>query len=269
MMIISFKHPDTKTANPLVDFNPGNKNHYPSGYGLYIYGLRARVDGALKFIPLAVGEGNLFNALYKRHYHGKFFKAYSNLKNNRQHDIKERKEIWNFSKEFYTGKELNNIYSDMRAYDGFNRNQKNNPAFFNQLCQLKHLLYFQNSEYFNSKYAWSTPVSNITSDQAILMLAEKSFDPAYTGIRTNLQVHYLDLYATLCNLVSHFYFVYSDDPMFANEPNRHAAEVATKSYLQSQGMYTTADSHKKGNKDLDIQFDFSKVQAQTINLNDY
>jgi hypothetical protein len=250
-----------------VDFNPGNKEHYPSGDGLYIYGIRARVDGALKFIPLAVGEGNLFNALYKRHYHGKFFKAYSNLKKTRRHDIKERKEMWNFSKEFYSSNELKNIYLDMCVYDQFKRNQKNGSAFFNQLCQLKHLLYFQNSEFFNSKYALNTPISDITSDQAILLLAEKSFDPTYLNVRSSLQVHYLDLYSTICNFLNNFYFVYSDDSMLAQRTNRLAAEVATKSYLQSQGIYTTADSNRKGNKDLEIQFDFSKVQAQIINLN--
>lgn len=57
-MKITFRHPQTGTNNPLMDFQPSNPDHYPKGSGVYIYGLKLHIDNELKFVPLYVGKHN-------------------------------------------------------------------------------------------------------------------------------------------------------------------------------------------------------------------
>lgn len=267
-MKITFHHPPTGTANPLIDFEPWNQNHYPpeGEVGVYICGIRAKVDGVLKFIPMVVGEGNLRDALYKRHYAGKYLTAFENLRGCKKKAISEKKEIWDFSKVRYSVPDLKNIYSDMYIYDGLPRLGRKHPTFFKAIIALNNLLYFQNVDFFNHKYGLTEIPRNVRADEAVLILAEKSAKATLPKLKCRMQKNYMNLILTLSNFTENFYFIYAVDSSLSTRPNRLAAEVATKSALKSVGIHTTADSNRKGNINLIEKIDFSEIQNELVNI---
>jgi len=140
--------------DPFNDFDPNNRMHYPNGSGVYIYGIKVEIDGICKFVPLCVGESlDLKKRIFNDHYKGKFFKNYLNLFSKKQKQIKEKKELWDFSKNKMSILDLAKIYCDMRVYILINsgRNRKS-YEYMLRLNQLKNLIYFQNKNYFNAKY---------------------------------------------------------------------------------------------------------------------
>jgi hypothetical protein len=157
-MEIIFKHPPVKDAagnlslNPFKDFDPNKKDHYPDDneVGVYILGIKAKVDNEVKFIPLVVGEGKLRNRLYKDHYLSKFVTPLINLKEGKTKHIKEKKEIWNFSKSSYKKKEVKKIYADMHTYDKLPRTGRTTKPFLVTISGLRNLLYFQNLFHFEN-----------------------------------------------------------------------------------------------------------------------
>ena len=87
------------SQNPFVDFDPKNPNHYPKGAGVYIYGIRVVIEGEMKFVPICVGETvNLRIRLFEDHFVGKYLKNLENLTALKPKSIKEKKELWDFSK---------------------------------------------------------------------------------------------------------------------------------------------------------------------------
>lgn len=269
-MKVIFHHP-LKTTNPLIDFDPSISDHYPPDgeVGVYIHGIRAKVDGILKFIPIVVGEGKLYNALYERHYMGKYLTAFENLTNCKQKSISEPKEIWDFSKTKYSSKDLSNIYSDMGNYDGLPRTGRKEPPFLRKIASLNTLLYFQNIDFFNYKHGVTEKTRNLRSDEAVRLLAAKATNALNAKQKYSLESNYINLILTLKNFTENFYFVYSMNPSLNTVANRHAAEVATKSALKKLGINTTADSNRKGNITLINQIDLSNIQNDLVNLGNH
>ncbi len=269
-MKVIFHHP-LKTNNPLIDFDPSNPDHYPSDgeVGVYIHGIRAKVDGILKFIPIVVGEGKLHNALYERHYIGKYLSAFENLTNFKQKSISEPKEIWDFSRTRYSTKDLGNIYSDMGIYDSLPRRGRKKHPFLRTIASLNSLLYFQNNDFYNYRFRLTEPIRDIRSDEAVRLLAAKATTALNAKLKCSIEANYINLILTLKNFTENFYFVYSVDPSLNALANRHAAEVATKSVLKKLGINTTADSNRKGNITLINQIDLSNIQNDLVNLGNH
>jgi len=274
IMSLIFNHPPIGTASPLTDFEPENPNHYPmkGANGVYIYGLRAKANGVLKFIPIVVGEGNLHQRLYKDHYKGKFLNAINNLTSCYEKGISSStKEIWDFSKKTYDIKALSNIYTDMKTYNGF----LGARSKLRSIVGLKSLLYFQDIDFYNIRHG--LPLSygpNIRSEQAVLLLAErillasKCFDAKINQtVKCAIKTNCMRLILTLQNFVENFYYVYAVDESYLDDgKNRKSAEYRTFEALASLGINTTADSRLKGNKNYSPSIDLSKVQSDLVNL---
>jgi hypothetical protein len=68
-MPIIFEKPPTGTPNPFIDFQPGNRHHYPNGVsGVYIWGLKIPIDKVKKFVPIYVGIAKDLGARLWTHY---------------------------------------------------------------------------------------------------------------------------------------------------------------------------------------------------------
>lgn len=268
---VVFKHPPNCGANSLINFSPNNPNHYPDpgSNGIYIYGLRACVNGQLKFIPLAVGEGHLRARLFNDHYRGKFLKACNNLNSIHPKQVKEKKEIWDLSKEHYTINDLRKLYNDMRVYSNLPRTGRTQFPLLNKIANLNSLLYFQNDNFYNCRYGtFKTSYKNITADQAVSLLTSMENSPAYAKGQSKIKSNRKNLILTLQNLASNFYYVYAEDSLFACRDKRLSTEVATKAALEKIKIFTTADSYRKGSLSLikSWEFDFSHIQNDLVNM---
>jgi hypothetical protein len=268
MTKIIFNHPPV--ANPFVNFDPSNKEHYPdeNQIGVYILGIKAKVDDELKFIPLVVGEGKLRNRLYKDHYLSKFVTPLINLAEGKFKKIKEKKEIWNFSNSSYKKSELKRIYAEMHTYDKLPRIGKKEKTSITKISGLRNLLYFQNKNFFNCRFGdFRNEHINLQSDEAILYLSELLNDKKYVNNHLDIQKNMFELVLTLKNLCDNFYYVYSNhDILNRTNSNRHFVEVKTKEELNKKGIYTTADSNRPGTESniTELTIDFSKIQNELI-----
>lgn len=280
-MTIRFHHPTTGTSNPLIDFEPWNPLHYPKKIeaGLYIYGIRAKVDGKLKFIPLVVGESkDLRKRLFEDHYTGKYVKAFENLIYGRNRSISEKKEIWNFSKWRYELPELRLIYGDMAVYSGLPALGRALPPFLIAIAALDHLLYFQNNDFYNYRFGLTEPITNIRSDEAVRLLMEKSGDPTYAAVKTLMQLNAVNLILALKNFNENFYYVYASQnnqlesenrlelqKLLMSDRGRKGSEHQLKDKLNNIQIHTTADS-KNIKYSGSLQFDLSKIQTELVNV---
>lgn len=247
------------SENPFNDFDPYNPMHYPIGSGVYIYGIKVEIDGVLRFVPICVGESeNLKERLQKDHFIGKFQKNYANLFSTKQKKISEKKELWDFSKNQISMLDLSKIYCDMRHYIFMNSGRNRRALeYMLRLNQLKNLIYFQNKNYFNAKYGYphENLHRNISASDAC-----SQFPKSYDKISS-----------TLKNFTDNFYFVYANS--IENEEinlndldDRLNLEVKLNQALIDQfDIYTTADRNRTG-RDFEIQFDFSLILEQIVNL---
>jgi hypothetical protein len=247
------------SQNPFVDFDPKNLNHYPKGAGVYIYGIRVVIEGEMKFVPICVGETiNLRNRLFKDHFVRKYLKNLENLTALKPTSIKENKELWDFSKKSMSILEITKLYCDLRMYTVVNAGSKRTTReHMLKLNQLKALIYFQNENFFHAKYGNShqVPHKNISASEACNLFP-----------KSNHQIG-----DTLRNFVENFYFVYANeiDSEIANLSNledRLNIEVKlNQALIDKFDIYTTADKRRTG-RDFPIQFDFSLISNQLVNL---
>jgi hypothetical protein len=274
-MNITFHHPPALDAagnlskNPFIDFDPQNEKHYPTKdkEGVYILGLKAKVDGELKFIPLVVGEGQLRKRLYTDHYKGKYVTPLNNLLESKPKKIKEKKEIWDFSKSSYEKSELQKIYEEMKAYDTLPRNGRQEKPFLTKIASLEHLLYFQNINFFNCRYGkFNDSHIDLGSDEAVLLLCQMLNDKKYSKHHLNIQINLIKLVLALKNLSDNFYFIYAVNEDLKSSDNRKFIEVTLKENFGRIGIYTTADSHKKGNPQDKPTINFNKVKEILIQI---
>jgi hypothetical protein len=263
-MEVTFKHPPVKDAalnlslDPFKDFDPSNKYHYPDELGIYIYGLKLLVNDEVKFIPLYVGitkTRNLIIRLYNEHY----------LLNGAQ-GKGEKKELWDFSANRFSLKDIYFKYAEMHHYDfinneaGKSRVYCRSEHYINELLYLKQLIYFQNQNYFKIKTGQAFGAhSNIDQMPAIAKyptIGKKIMD-------------------TKQKYTTNFYFVYAsmDDILEKNidlDKNNwieiaENIELATKKALNIIGVHTTASTSKKA-KLIDMDIDLRDIEGNLINL---
>jgi hypothetical protein len=271
MTNVVFKHP--LTNNSLVNFDPSNKNHYPQKgeKGVYIYGLRLKIDGELKFIPIVVGESDdLHRRLFTEHYKEKFDNPLSILLGIPSNASGDAKEIWDFSKRNYQLNELIAIYNDLSYYDSqlYSRNKCLNVA------TLSHLIFFQNSDFFHLKHN-AIPLVN-----KIKVKTENSIDVLINLINNgginviDVKQHIGKILSTLVNFRDNFYFVYAKNDLdnaeldFNNEVIRLDIEKQTKDKLKLINIHTTADA-KSVDKTIPIKIDLSNVRNELINIGNH
>lgn len=289
MVKITFQHPPTKTANPFNDFEPWYPKHYPTGAGIYIYGLKLNIDNADKFIPLAVGEsGNLKKRLFEEHYH--------ELKMNGN----KTKEIFDW--ELVDSSNLaKNLYEEMGKYDTISHAK----AELKKLIKgCPNLIWFNNPSFFDLKLGaipgTSKYVDNTGPMHSIGIGGDLTTDTKSHALFTRIFVNKM-LFNT------RFYFIYIDSiisnedikiplsPDFTilknktlekdklkeeeakirknAEANRKYIEHKVKEGLSEIGIYTTAKSKEPTDHisneltpPIELEIDLSAIQGQLICL---
>jgi hypothetical protein len=279
-MTITFHHPPVpNSTNPLVDFQPADINHYPGNdeKGIYIYGIRAKVDGGLKFIPIVVGEGgDLRKRLYNDHYLGKFATPLARLFGDLSRASGDAKEIWDFSKYEFTLSEIIDIFDDALKYD--TKPAKGITKVAHVAC-LKNLIFFQDAAFFHQKtkivkLPW---ITNLRIEEAIyyLMTLSSQKEPDKFNDISNIITR---ITSTLINFKSNFYYVYTSNKdennseevnnILTNVPTRKGVEFIIKDKLRLIHIYTTADAKNSGAL-TKINIDLSKVQDELVNVGNH
>lgn len=270
-MKVKFNHPPTGTSNPFWDFDPTNQRHYPQKTkGVYIYGLRLIVNGEYKFVPIVVGEGDLFKRLYKDHYLGKFKNPYSNLICSSKLKIGDRKELWNFSNFVNSHFDLQLKYHQILDYD-FNTKDR-----FKFASKWPELIYFQDFRFYENKISPPFTIQNdIDIVNAVIELKNRF---PYN----NMAMEYTwKIITTLANFRKHFYFVYADvnnqehvsinsiDQILLSESKAKLTEHiehATKKALQTININTSA---KDINRNIKIGIDLSEIENELVNVGEH
>lgn len=262
-MKVTFHHP-LKTANSLIEFDPSSPSHYPpvGEEGVYIYGIRVKVDGVLMFIPIVVGEGNLRKRLYNDHYIGKFAAPLAILLGDKKVKSGDAKELWDFSKSDLAVSELSSIYQDIDNYD----KALGKRGKLSRVAHLVHLIFFQDSDFFNLKH-WLESVGNnhnVKIEQSIDYLIKLHSSPSTSTIE-----HITRIITALSNFKQNFYYVFASTQNNAeidlgNRVLRESIEKQTKKQLKSIGLYTTADGRKGA--EISIKLDLNKIKDELANL---
>jgi hypothetical protein len=272
--MVTFHHPPTGTNNPLRDFQPNNQNHYPGNVpGIYIYGIRTKVDGDLKFVPLVVGEtGKLQNRLYKEHYLRKYFNPLRNLVVHPGNSTCDPKEIWNFSRKYYLMQEIQNIYGQILIFDNLPVRNINNQRV-NGAVPLDQLLFYQQGNFFDIKHTGNVVANrslNIQTYESIAYLTRLAGNPNADFV--DVTQHMGKLMLTLANFSKNFYFVYAD--AIYSEPehpldlsvaaDRRAIEKKIKQTIgQELNIHTSASAR---GVPANIQIDLSRIQNDLVNI---
>jgi hypothetical protein len=266
-MKVTLNHPPTGTSNPLMDFDPSNPEHYPKTNGIYVYGLRLMVDKEYKFVPIVVGEGNLFSRLFKDHYLKKFKNPFSNLMCSTSLAIGDKKELWNFSNFICSRSVVKNVYNQMAIYDS------TQSALRYQLGpKINELIYFQDFRFYEHLIA---PPATCKKDLNVV----ETVNELKNGLNGNLAMEYIwKIEATLTNFKSHFYFVYADlnddehvniniDDQIATSNKTmkltERIELATKIALQKISINTSA---KAVGEIVKMEIDLSLIQNELVNV---
>jgi hypothetical protein len=266
-MTITFHHPPTGTVNPLIDFEPWNEKHYPETKGIYINGIRLKINGIMKFVPVYVGiafDDSLRNRLFNHHY-----KKYKTCGKGVG---KGNKDIWNFSSVTDLS-ELLQVYVEMYHYDNINNyNHKavrTSEEYLRALLTLNYLLFYQNRNYFVMKAGGA--FTNLGRSEREL----NHCDAIGEGFDLDGQIQRIKaVYDT------DFYFVFcpiedilpqleekGNKELFANYISMSAQleriERATKRALNIIGIHTTA---KAEGEFLDMNIDLTNIQEDLVNL---
>ena len=262
-MRVTFKHPPVAgSTDPFKDFNPADRTHYPTGEGVYIYGLRLEVDGEKKFVPLCVGEGNLGDRLWKHYY------TLKSTGNN-------GKELFNWG-DVHTLKDVRDVYEDMENY--IESNTIHNST-------LEKLIWYNNADFFNIRLG--LPHSN----RSMYGINEFEGLPRTNGHQTSIGIggdletistgighHPNDAYdlkkaieKTKKIFDENFYFIYATDKeledqgiyTLTNAGHRRLVENTVKQKLHKINIYTTAHAD---NTPLELDVDLSNIQDKLINV---
>lgn len=213
-----------------------------------------------------VGESDdLQKRLFSDHYLRKFSNPFHLLLGTPNKTSGDLKEIWDFSKEVYSTNDINLIYNDLHVYDAI----KTQPKYA-KAASLKHLLFFQDARFFNTKHG--IPGLSSKSNKKIeesfyyLMKLGGSCSPSQLLTIGQNAAHLL---LTLRNFTNNFYFLYTaensenKDFYLSKAANRKHAEYVTKQKLQLIDIYTTASAKPHAGPSLTINLD--RVKNELIN----
>lgn len=272
-MTITF-HPPTGTKDPFNDFDPKDKTQYPEGAGIYIYGIRSKVDNVRKFIPIVVGESaDLRKRLYEGHYNGKFFKPHEILVGNNALRSGDPKELWDFSTLNLSRQNVQDLYNDTAQY---NLIPNNAGLRVINVAGLQHLIFFQDANFYHHRLniqpnLWKT---DLKIEQSIYYLHSLS---KICGMQNTREISELSskIISSLFNFKQNFYFVYAaekkeklnqnQNTFFSDEKNRKAAEHQLKQKLKSINIHTTADD-KNIQINIPLEFDLTNIQEHLVNI---
>lgn len=266
-MKITFQHPSTGTANPLIDFDPSNEKHYPETKGIYINGLRLKINGIMKFVPIYVGiafDDSLRNRLYNHHY-----KKYKTCGKGVG---KGNKDIWDFSS-VTSLSDLFEIYAEMYYYDNINNYNhgiiRTSEEYIRALLSLKHLLFFQNRNYFVMKAGRA--FQNLDKSERELNHCDaiaEGFD--LDGKLQRIKAVYdKNFYCVFCPIEDILPQIEEKEnkELFASYTSLSAQleriERAVKRALNIIGIHTTA---KAEGEFLDMNIDLTNIQNELVNL---
>lgn len=255
-MTIQFQHP----LNCFTGFDPSDVNHYKNLInvpGIYIYGLRLNIKGqGKKFVPMYVGIAeDLKKRLYDNHFKQE---NYSDKKTS-------KKEIFDFSKNKHSIKEIVERYRDMLVYD-----QVTNCGGIQRptISYLKHLIWFQDLTFYNIKLGFcNCPYNTYKNDSNHLeTLKQNGFLDKLHSLNPFLGVEAIKLKCieTKKQFDTDFYFVYATwDNNEIGKIKVTDAELATKKALNQIGIHTTA----KANGDIyPMKIDLTQISNDLINL---
>jgi hypothetical protein len=271
-MKITFKHPPTGTKNPFLDFEPSNALHYPDkdSEGIYIYGLRKKVAGQFKFIPVVVGQGKLHKRLFVDHYQGKFtrpLKSILTLAKSKKYDPKE---VWDFSDFEIDLAKLKALYVEMGLYSNY-KSTKGKVKF---AAALRELLFFQDSVFFNLKFAphMNTKKSDIKYEHVPTHLNNLANNNKNSFVI--IKAHLEKFIKTLYSFQNQFYYVYADQRHVDCSFNlraisvRENLETTTKEALKKVGIFTTAKANKSSIKDK-VYIDLHEISKDLVNMGEH
>jgi hypothetical protein len=266
-MKITFHHPQTGTANPLIDFEPWNPVHYPETKGIYINGLRLLINGTLKFVPIYVGiafKDSLRSRLYNYHY-----KKYKTCGKGVG---KGNKDIWDFNS-VTSLSDLYDIYAEMYYYDSINNYRhgviRTSQGYLRALLSLKYLLFYQNRNYFVMKAGGA--YHNLDKAERELTHCDaitEGFD-IDNRIQDIKAVYAKDFYYVFCPIEDILPQLEEREnkDLFASYTNLSAQleriERAVKRALNVVGIHTTA---KAEGEFLDMDIDLKNIQNELVNL---
>lgn len=268
-MTVTFFHPPTGTTNPLIDFEPWNEDHYPAKNetGVYIYGIRANVDGHLKFIPIVVGEGKLLKRLHNDHYLGKFATPLAILSGYSTKESGDAKELWDFSNSNMTVSELEKIYQDIDAYD----KALGKKGKLSLVAKLPNLIFFQDRNFFHFRHSSSMIAGNVNipTDKSIDYLMDMLVK-SYTSNIEAIREHASRILLTLGNFRDRFYYVYAsakNNPEidFTDKGVLRSIEKQTKDKLKKINLHTSASAFS-GKFKNPIGVDLSEIQNELVNI---
>ena len=250
-MKVTFQHPIKGTNNPLMEFQPSNPDHYPKGYGVYIYGLKLHIDNELKFVPLYVGKHNtnvgrrVFEHYYQERMPGNSCKEIFDLTNIKSLD------------------DIRTLYEAMNKYDSV----KGKPLV---RISNEKLIWFNDKDFFNTYISKSlgkyVSLSNYISGSghlASLYPKVGDFDLMISKDKTIAKcIRELNdkIVASKSLYNDKFYFLFAN-----NIPKDKLLfyENSTKLALQKLGIYTTAWANKEGNTSV---VNFDEIFSELINL---
>ncbi|MFM7016086.1 MAG: hypothetical protein ACKOX3_07150 [Bacteroidota bacterium] len=268
-MKITFHHPPAldkhgnKSNNPFNDFVPANKQHYPTTKGIYIYGLKLKVNGIDKFVPFYVGisygkDSTLLKRLYTDHY----------TKN--KTGGKGKKELWDFTNPSST-KQLSNIYSELFYYDYINnyrnvvgKNTKQfrrSEAYIKELLNFNYLLYFNNKNYFEMKNGkayknYHETQREIDHWSSLIKYPGKKI----TRIKALFSTNFYYIYCPFEDIEKQ---IPKNEIKVTTKELLERIELTTKLALKNINIHTTAAA--KGNC-IDLDIDFTNIQEHLVNM---
>ena len=273
-MTIKFNHPPlTGTTDPFNDFKPNESTHYPTGKGLYIYGLRLKIDGVdgKKFVPLVVG------ITYEQPLKKRLFEHYS--KNSTGGASVQAK--FNFSIEKYRCQQLKELYEDMEKYDKLLHSKDK----LNKIIKmdLKNLIYLQDLNFYFQKFGNWELNENINCSDNCMVQYKGVFDRIFKPLFPNndlIDAIKDQIKKTKAKFDEDFYYVYAGFNKVhisgENVPNNptnlklkhflEELEYATKHALHKIGIYTTAGEERIATMATTI--DISEIKNCLINLTD-
>jgi hypothetical protein len=273
-MEVTFKHPpviDTAgnlSLDPFKDFDPSKKEHYPEEkLGIYINGIRLRINNIEKFVPVYVGivyEDSLANRLFNHHYN-KYKSCVGTYG-------KGNKDLWDFSSVSSLA-DLSNMYVEMYYYDYVNNYRKGvnrtSEKYLRELLNLKYLLYFQNKNYFVMQ-AGGVYTDLETKDREInhCDAINLGFDK-YGKIKNTKNLYETSFYYVYCSYEdilkklqdknnNNMFLTYNTPKLLLER-----IELSTKNALNCIGLNTTS---KAEGECLDLDINLTALQNELVNL---
>ncbi|MBL7812690.1 MAG: hypothetical protein JNL57_10745 [Bacteroidetes bacterium] len=264
MTTITFQHPPAldksgyPSTDPFNDFDPSCADHYPTGHGIYIYGIRknTQINNVNKkiFIPQYVGQGNLQNRLFTSHYMG--------IKMNGNH----LSELWDWESK-HSDIDVNKVYTQMNSFDGLGVSKVKN--LLSILGSIPDLIWFNDKSFFDakipkfkSKYIGSSGQMHSIGKTGDL---DVTGNPHAVALKQKIELNKI-------SFNKDFYFIYisqkhvDDNSILLNSPILHDLEAIVKERLKSILIHTTAKANPSKVITKPVQVDLSQIQDRLICL---